>query len=271
MPASNERGCTTPAVRTTSRSQAAVLAMGSIRRLDDIREWARRKGRILNVDALSPDPSGATTARVVPRQREALTSRWPPVESAGQRWTLPGRHSRPIATRAGRRRAHRRRRARQTNQTNGATRSPPNGTSPVTSRAQATARTPKTTTPRRQNRAMSSVHSSTRMKPPSPQTSGGDCRAEHRQMTSCPQAAATGSDAVRSTPWCTRPATGRQHTPRWRRGKRSPPDRAVAYLTSAATHDSPHYRGHKCDPGSGLSVSSTSLLCVKSLVVEAFS
>ena len=35
---------------------AAVLAMGSIWRLDDIKEWARRKGRILNVDALSPDP-----------------------------------------------------------------------------------------------------------------------------------------------------------------------------------------------------------------------
>ena len=46
---------------------AAVLAMGSIWRLDDIKEWAQRKGRILNVDALSPDPSGATTARVVPR------------------------------------------------------------------------------------------------------------------------------------------------------------------------------------------------------------
>jgi hypothetical protein len=67
LPASNERGCTRSAVRTTSRSQAAVLAMGSIRRLDDIKEWAQRKGRILNVDALSPDPSGATTARVVPR------------------------------------------------------------------------------------------------------------------------------------------------------------------------------------------------------------
>ena len=131
----------------------------------------------------------------------------------------PGRHSRPIATRAGRRRAHRRRRPRQTNQTNGATRSPPNGTPPVTSRAQATARTPKTTTPRRQDRAMSSVHSSTRMKPPSPQTSGGDCRAEHRQMTSCPRQLPQVLDAVRSTPWCTRPATvGRQHTPRWRGG-----------------------------------------------------
>ena len=35
---------------------AAVLAMGSIWRLDDIKEWAQRKGRILNVDALSPDP-----------------------------------------------------------------------------------------------------------------------------------------------------------------------------------------------------------------------
>jgi hypothetical protein len=30
--------------------------MGIIWRLDDIKEWAQRKGRILNVDALSPDP-----------------------------------------------------------------------------------------------------------------------------------------------------------------------------------------------------------------------
>ena len=34
---------------------AAVLAMGSIWRLDDIKEWAQRKGRRLNLDALSPD------------------------------------------------------------------------------------------------------------------------------------------------------------------------------------------------------------------------
>jgi prophage regulatory protein len=35
---------------------AAVLAMGSIWRLDDIKEWAQRKGRTLNFDALTPDP-----------------------------------------------------------------------------------------------------------------------------------------------------------------------------------------------------------------------
>ena len=110
--------------------------------------------RTLSGPVRGDDGPGSSTAK------GALTSRWPPVESAGQRWTLPGRHSRPIATRAGRRRGYRRRRPRQTNQTNGATRSPPNGTPPVTSRAQATARTPKTTTPRRQNRAMSGVHSS---------------------------------------------------------------------------------------------------------------
>ena len=34
---------------------AAVLAMGSIWRLEDIKEWAQRKGRTLNLDALSPD------------------------------------------------------------------------------------------------------------------------------------------------------------------------------------------------------------------------
>jgi predicted DNA-binding transcriptional regulator AlpA len=33
---------------------AAVLAMGSIWRLDDIKEWAQRKGRTLNLDAVSP-------------------------------------------------------------------------------------------------------------------------------------------------------------------------------------------------------------------------
>ena len=46
---------------------AAVLAMGSIWRLDDIKEWAQRKGRTLNLDALYPDllqadrdPGGST-------------------------------------------------------------------------------------------------------------------------------------------------------------------------------------------------------------------
>ena len=34
---------------------ATVLAMGSIWRLDDIKEWAQRKGRRLNLDTLSPD------------------------------------------------------------------------------------------------------------------------------------------------------------------------------------------------------------------------
>ncbi len=34
---------------------AAVLAMGSIWRLEDIKEWAQRKGRTLNFDALPPD------------------------------------------------------------------------------------------------------------------------------------------------------------------------------------------------------------------------
>jgi len=41
---------------------AAVLAMGSIWRLDDIKEWAQRKGRVLNVDALTPDPVQADVA-----------------------------------------------------------------------------------------------------------------------------------------------------------------------------------------------------------------
>jgi len=36
---------------------------------------------------------------------------------------------------------------------------------------------------------------------------------------------------------------------RWRGGRRSPPDRAVAYPTSAATHDSRHYRGWQIRPG----------------------
>jgi predicted DNA-binding transcriptional regulator AlpA len=35
---------------------AAVLAMGSIWRLNDIKEWAQRKGRKLNLDALTPEP-----------------------------------------------------------------------------------------------------------------------------------------------------------------------------------------------------------------------
>jgi len=35
---------------------AAVLAMGSIWRLEDIKEWAYRKGRPLNLDAIAPDP-----------------------------------------------------------------------------------------------------------------------------------------------------------------------------------------------------------------------
>ena len=34
---------------------AAVLAMGSIWRLEDIKEWAQQKGRRLNLHALSPD------------------------------------------------------------------------------------------------------------------------------------------------------------------------------------------------------------------------
>ena len=46
---------------------AAVLAMGSIWRLDDIKEWAQRKGRTLNLDAppadllqADRDPGGST-------------------------------------------------------------------------------------------------------------------------------------------------------------------------------------------------------------------